>query len=152
MILDSFQNFKTYVGLHERFAIVADFLAKNDLASMEDGKYEIDGKNVFVTIGTYALKTPENAALEAHDNYIDIQGVLNGAEGFGWKWREHCTDPRGEMNLEKDIVFYNDKPSATVTATEGEFVIFFTDDAHAPLTDTGSGRQDVRKCIFKVRK
>ncbi len=150
MILDSLKNFKTYTGMHERFALVADFLDKTDLAAMADGKYEIDGKNVFVTVGTFALKDPAVAALEAHDNYIDIQVVVRGTEGFGWRFREECAAPRGEMNLEKDIIFFNDRPSATVTANGGEFVIFFTDDAHAPLTGTGKP-EDVRKCIFKVK-
>lgn len=152
MILDSLKNFRTYAGLHERFALVADFLEKNDLAALADGKYEIDGDNVYMKLGTYALKTPENAALEAHDNYIDIQVVVDGSEGFGWRFREQCDSPRGEMNLEKDIIFYNDRPSATVTAKDGEFVIFFTDDAHAPLTDTGLARKDVRKCVFKIKE
>lgn len=151
MILDSLKNFKTYTGLHDRFAKVAEFLDKTELNTLADGRYEIDGKDVYVTIGNYALKTPEVAALEAHDNFIDIQVVIDGSEGFGWLFRENCKSPRGEMNLEKDIIFYNDRPSASVAADAGEFVIFFTDDAHAPLTDTGAERKDVRKCVFKVR-
>ncbi len=152
MILDQLKNLKSYAALNPRIGQVVSFLENTDLAGLADGRYEIDGKDVYVTVGTYPLKNPADAALEAHDNYIDIQAVIDGSEGFGWRWREHCTQPRGEMNTVKDIIFYEDRPSATVTANSGEFVIFFTDDAHAPLTDTGSDRKDVRKCVFKVKK
>ena len=90
---------------------------------------------------------PADAALEVHDRYIDIQIVLSGREGFGWKDRSRCAAPRGAMNTEKDVMFYDDEPSTYFTLGEGEIGIFFPQDAHAPLV--GDGR--VKKAVVKVK-
>lgn len=152
MILDSTDNFGKYTCLHERFAQVAEFLARVDLVGMADGQYELDGTNLYLTVGTHALRRRQEAALEAHDNYVDIQVVISGEEGFGWRFRKECAAPRGEMDREKDIIFYDDTPSASVRAHGGQFVIFFPDDAHAPLTECGEGCGKVRKLVFKIKQ
>ena len=73
--------------------------------------------------------------------------MLSGREGFGWKDRLRCAAPRGAMNTEKDVMFYDDEPSTYFTLGEGEIGIFFPQDAHAPLV--GDGR--VKKAVVKVK-
>ncbi|MFR5871384.1 MAG: YhcH/YjgK/YiaL family protein [Alistipes sp.] len=89
------------------------------------------------------------APLEAHDRYIDVQIPLRvrGEERFGWRPRERCILPRGEFDEAADIVFFDDKPSCYVSLHPGEFVVFFPEDAHAPLIGSGN----VRKAILKIR-
>lgn len=152
MIIDSCANFAGYACMHPRFEQVVSFLSSNDLGSLLLGRHVIDGDNLFVSLSENDLKTKENAKLEAHDVYIDIQVVLAGAEAFGWKERVDCQCPREPYNPDKDIIFYTDAPDTYFTLQPEQFVIFFPGDAHAPLVQTPENeRNRVLKAIFKVR-
>lgn len=147
MILDSLANIELYNSMNKHFAKTCEYLRSVDLTTLAEGKYPIDGDNVFMLVNERDLKKPADAALEIHNEYIDIQIVVKGTEGFGWKDRALCTAPRGEYSAEKDILFYEDKPSTYFTLNGGEIAIFFPGDAHAPLVGEGH----VRKAIVKVR-
>ena len=122
------------------------FIEENDLSELEPGKHLIDGEHLFVNIVDSKMKTPEQARLEVHDKYIDIQVPLSKAESFGVKPRKDCMEPDGEFNTEKDILFYKDKDWTTITVKVGEAITFDPDTAHAPLIGEG----EIHKAIFKV--
>ncbi len=146
MVLDTLKNSALYNALNPRLQKAFAHLAKLDLASLSEGRYEIDGDDLFFMIQERVLKTPEAASLEVHDKYIDIQIVVEGQETIGWKAREACTSPKGEMSVEKDIQHFNDKSTTYVTLSPGQFGIFFPSDGHAPLIGEGN----VKKAVVKV--
>lgn len=129
------------------YAKAMEFIRTTDLNALENGKHVIDGDNLFVNIVDSNMKTPQQARLEVHDRYIDIQVPLSKTETFGVKPRKDCKEPDGEMNTVKDILFYKDPVEETVTAVQGEAVTFAPDMAHAPLIGEGT----IHKAIFKVR-
>lgn len=147
MILDSLANMEAYAALNSRFPQVFETLRKTNLSALAEGRYPIDGDESFMLISERDLKAPADAAMEAHDEYIDIQIVISGSEGFGWKDRTLCVAPRGEMDTTKDILFFDDAPSTYFTLGEGESAIFFPADVHAPLV----GQGHVKKCVVKVK-
>ncbi len=124
-----------------------EYMASTDLNSLENGKHVIDGDKLFVNIVDSQLKTPEQARLEVHDKYIDIQVPLSKDESFGVKPRSECREPDGEFNTEKDILFYKDKDWKTVTVKAGDKIVFAPETAHAPLIGEGT----IHKAIFKVK-
>ena len=124
-----------------------EYIKNTDLNALEAGKHFIDGDKLFVNINDSALKTPEQARLEVHDKYIDIQIPLSKDESFGVKPRSECREPDGEFNTEKDILFYKDKDWKTVSVKAGEMIVFAPETAHAPLIGEGS----IHKAIFKVK-
>lgn len=124
-----------------------EYIGNTDLGELEAGKHVIDGDNLFVNIVDSQMKTPEQARLEVHDKYIDIQVPLSGEESFGVKPRRECVEADGEFNTEKDILFYKDKDWTTVTVKPGEAITFDPDTAHAPLIGEGI----IHKAIFKVK-
>ena len=69
------------------------------------------------------------------------------AESYGIKARKDCRLPDGEMNVQKDILFYKDPVDFVITAQPGEDVTFAPETAHAPCIGEGT----LRKAIFKVR-
>lgn len=147
MIIDVISNAALYNNVNPRFAKAFQYLKSIDLATIAEGKYEIEGSDIFMTIvDNKELKTKQNAALEVHDKYIDIQILIKGKEGFGWADRALCKAPREAMDKQKDIQFFDDKPSTYFTIDPMQFAIFFPDDAHAPLVGEGI----VKKCIIKV--
>lgn len=158
MIHDSLsrETLERYGVMHPRFPEAFDYLLRHfsDFADPAmDGRHELDGDNLFVIVGDHPLKEAKEAKLEAHDRYIDIQLVISGKEDFGWRDRGKCENPQGEMDAERDLLFYDDLPSSIVTALEGEFVVFFPEDAHAPLIRPADQEKGAvsRKAIVKVK-
>ena len=129
------------------YAKAIAYINTHDLNALEPGKHLIDGDNLFVNIVDSNMKTPEQARLEVHDRYIDIQVPLSKEETFGVAPRSSCKEPDGEMNIEKDILFYRDPVTETITAAPGEVVTFAPETAHAPLIGEGT----IRKASFKVK-
>ena len=124
-----------------------EYIKATDLNALPCGKHLIDGDNLFVNIVDSNMKTPQQARLEVHDKYIDIQIPLSKGETFGIKPRSECKEPDGEFNTEKDILFYKDPVEKTVTVPAGEMIVFAPDTAHAPLIGEGT----IHKAIFKVK-
>lgn len=114
---------------------------------MEVGRYEVVEDSILLIISENDLRSVDEAPLEAHNIYIDIQIVINGTESYGVRDRDMCSCSKDGYDAERDIEFYDDKVSNIVTLVPDDFVIFFPEDAHAPLI--GNGR--VKKAIFKIR-
>lgn len=129
------------------YAKAMEFIHTTDLNALENGKHFIDGENLFVNIVDSNMKTPQQARLEVHDKYIDIQIPLSKGEIFGVKPRNECKEPLGEMDPVKDILFYSDPVEQTIEAGIGEVITFAPEMAHAPLIGEGT----IHKAIFKVR-
>lgn len=129
------------------FQAALDYIASHDLNALATGRHEIDGDNLFLNICDSQMKTREQARLEVHDKYIDIQIPLDKEEVFGVKPRSACQEPDGQMNTVKDILFFKDRVEDTVTVKAGDMIVFAPDQAHAPLIGEGM----IHKAIFKVK-
>src|SRR5688572_4752520 len=112
MIIDSLTNASKYACVHPLFATAFNYLSGQDLASLEDGKYEIDGDKLRAIVSNkHGMTAAESIAKsECHDKHIDIQLCVKGRETMGWKPRADCKEQKGEYNAEKDVVFYGDAP------------------------------------------
>jgi len=146
MILDYLYNIKSYEKLHPEFERVFNFLQNNDLLNMPVGKHEINGDNLFVILDKSHGRKKEEAMLEVHRKYIDIQLILDGTDEMGWESIQKCVNPADEYNTENDIQFFKDSPSNWLTVKKGMFAIFFPDDAHLPLI----GNSMIHKAVAKV--
>lgn len=146
MIVDRLANLAHYSSLHPRIERVLQFLNDNDLTQLQPGSYPIEDKMLFVNVVDTELKSVEDAHLEVHNDYIDLQMVLSGQESFGWAPRAELSAPQAEFDAERDIQFFDDAHQFVYPLQEGQFTILLPEDGHAPLI--GSGR--VRKAIFKI--
>lgn len=146
MVFDKLKNFGKYKSLNANFAQVEDFLANNNLKDLPPGKHRLSDE-VFVISETVPAKNLEDAVLEAHRSFIDVQLCLNAVDNMGWTSIEDCESVRDEYSSERDIVFFNDRIQKQLAVGSDNFVIFFPWDAHAP--NIGSG--DLHKIIFKVK-
>jgi biofilm protein TabA len=149
MIIDTLQNASKYFSVHPLFAKAFDYINKTDLANTEPGKYEIDGDNLKAIISDKKGMTAaeSTAKFECHNKYVDIQLCIRGNEQMGWKPREKCTQPKGEYNAEKDVLFFNDTPDMFFSLTDGQFAIFYPTDVHAPMIADA----EVKKLVIKVK-
>ncbi|SJZ37063.1 YhcH/YjgK/YiaL family protein [Sediminibacterium ginsengisoli] len=149
MVIDSLANAQKYAALHPLFAKAFEYIRTTDLASLETGKFEIDGDNLKGSVSYKTGMTTEEsiAKFECHNKHIDIQVCISGHETIGWKPRETCTQQRGEYNEEKDVVFYNDTPDMYFALGAGQFGIFYPEDVHAPMI----GNDNIKKLVIKVK-
>lgn len=146
MIVDTLDNLEKYISVNPLFADVVEFLKKNDLNTLEEGKHFIKDKDLFVNIQVAHGKTREEAAYETHKVMLDIQIPLSAPETYGYAPLKDL--PEATYNVEKDVTKYPDfKGGSLITCQPGEFAIFFPQDGHQPCIGEG----DIRKAIFKIK-
>lgn len=149
MIHDTLENFERYLALHSRFAKVAEFLRTTDLKTLAPGRVEIlpDGE-LFANVDVATGHKREDALVEYHRKYIDIQVPLAITEQMGWMPVAKIPAALA-YSEESDAGLGKAIPTSWGTVAPGEFVIFFPQDAHAPCC-AEEGAQ-MPKVIFKVR-
>lgn len=149
MITDTVENWSMYFK-GDAWRLVADFLVSLH-KDTPDGEYPLKGKEIFARVMSYETRTSDEARLEGHRNYIDIQSVLEGGEGIAWH-------PTGNLRVgevydaEKDVEFYL-PPSqypARVNVQPGYFVALFPHDAHMPQLQVPGMPIWVKKVVVKV--
>lgn len=147
MVVDILENLEKYASLNPLFAQAVDFLKSQDLHSLEVGKIELKGKDLVVNVAQTNPKTKEEARLETHNEFIDIQIPLSGTEVMGYTPAKDCLPVNATYNAEKDITFFDELAESYITVKPGMFAIFFPQDGHAPgITPDG-----VKKVIVKVK-
>ena len=144
MVVDKIENLKNYVSLNPLFAKVVEYFESTDLLAQEVGKVKLQGDDLVINFQQAKAKTKEEARLETHNRFIDIQIPLDGVELMGYTPRADLKEE--EYNAEKDITFFEGLAESYFTVKPGMFAIFFPQDGHAPgITETG-----VKKIIVKV--
>lgn len=146
MIIDHLINAPLYYSVHPPFEKAFEYLKSIELDSCIEGTFEVDGNNIKSIVSTNELKSKETARLETHRKHIDIQIPLSQTETYGWRSFKTMDKTIDNYDSEKDFELFDDEPSAYITLSKGEFIIFFPDDAHAPLIGSG----EIKKLIFKI--
>ena len=150
MIIDSIKNCTLY-PYGDLWTKAFDFI-RTLSPEIAEGKYAIDGDDLFAGIDCYNTKTRKEAKLEAHRRYVDIQVLLSGSE---------CLEifPKNGLTVsepydpDKDAEFYEipEQAPAKVTLMPGQFIVFFPEDAHMPCLNAAKTSQPVQKIVIKLR-
>lgn len=146
MIIDKIENLFKYINMNPLFADVVKFLENNDLNTLEEGKHEIKGTDLFVNVQAKPGKKLQDAVLEYHKKMIDIQIPVSDSETFGYTPVDEL--PEVEFDEQKDIAKLPGLEAQTyVTINPGQMAIFFPQDGHAPcISESGC----LRKVILKI--
>lgn len=148
MIYDHIDNWQTYKGLSDGIAKAFEYLVNTDFTNMENGKYEIDGKSVVANVSTYDTKLMENAKLECHQKYLDIQFIVSGSELIRVGETRKMI-PTTDYDEVKDIQFLKGE-GQLIKVEKGYFAVFFPNDAHAPNISIDETPAFVKKVVMKV--
>ena len=151
MIVDHIKNLKNYVTLNPHIQTVIDYIEQNNLIELASGTHQI---NPFVKVirEDYVPRPLMQCYFESHQQFGDIQLVLEGTEIFGYlesnDIKFQVTDP---YNTEKDVKKGQSLGYfSTVLLTKGMFAMVFKDELHMPKLSNGT--QDlVKKVVFKVK-
>jgi YhcH/YjgK/YiaL family protein len=148
MIADKINNIHLYTHLGGNFQKAFSFITDPELLFLENGRYEIDGDNVYALISEYKTKDLNEGKLEAHKKYIDVQFMAKGEELIGYTPFQD-QNILSEYNEEKDICFYNGDKSF-LKIEQGMFAVFFPGELHMPgITSVRSN--NVKKIVVKIK-
>jgi YhcH/YjgK/YiaL family protein len=146
MIADSLENSQPYEALHSLFKKAFDFIRYTDFSQLKDGVIETDDPRLYFSISRLRGKDPQDAVLESHKKFIDIQAPIVGVEIIGWKAGGELMIISEPYDEGKDVMFYHDFPTTYTKLYPGQFAVYFPEDGHAP----GIGQGDIRKVVAKI--
>lgn len=116
----------------ERLQKALAYVAVTDFSKVENGEYEIDGRNVFARVNTYDTEPKAERRPEKHNDYIDVQFVARGEETIWYTpLTDDCVETENKAEKE-DVIFYADPQEKNCTVlNSGDFAIF----SHGNCTD-----------------
>lgn len=151
MIIDKIENFRLY-NYGPAWQHIFDFLSKLS-PDMQDGKYIIDGDDIFAIVMSYQTSAPDAMVFESHEKYIDIQTVITGAEGFECAFSDEL-NVITPYDAGKEAAFYErtSHGQTRVDVYPGTFVMLYPHDAHIAGLMVDTQTQLVKKVVVKVKK
>lgn len=149
MIYDKNDNFELYAGISEDIRLGLEYL--HDMKpDIEKGVYELSPR-VKAIVSEYTTKEENEYGFEAHQEYIDIQYLISGAEKICCLPLEYLKETK-PYNKEIDAAFYVEnalKPQELLLGN-GYFAVFFPRDGHMPQLCVGKPSL-VKKVVVKVK-
>ncbi len=145
MIIDTLENLGKYASMNPLFAKAIEYLTSTDLNALEVGKVVLKETDLVVNVQMAKGKTKEQAQLETHKKFIDIQIPLSTTEVMGYTPANAL--PAGDYNEEKDITKFVGPSESYIAVKPGMFAIFFPQDGHAPCI---SSEETIKKIVVKV--
>ncbi len=150
MIIDTFENRARYTAVHPRFEKAFEFMAKAVAEDFPVGQYEIDGKDLYAFISEYETLVPKDHVFEVHEQYIDIQFLLQGIEKM---WAADIT--KGTLSKVYDpaieAAFYEcNETACELVLKSGDFAVYFPNDLHKPSL-AYDGPAPAKKMVIKIK-
>ncbi len=150
MLVGKIEDFKSVDFQHPNIRKAFEFIETHDLLSLKEGKIVIDGDNVWVNRSSYIGKPFEECKIEGHENYLDLQLVIKGNEGFGYvdKNREglEISSPYDPV---KDKANYKGKLDGIIDLHDHCFALVWPQDLHMPLIKRND--EIIEKAVFKIK-
>lgn len=149
MIIGKIQDLGTYKGLSKQIDDAIDYVLNTDLLALEVGKYVI---NDYITVNRqrYIGKAFDDCAPENHENFLDLQIVVKGKEGFGYAHIDNNTlEVSTPYNPIKDVTKYNVKEECIYEMSDGSFALVFKEDIHRPGIKIDDNY--IEKVVIKIK-
>ena len=147
MIIDKLENISNYPQIPEYIVNFINGLSEDT----ECMRYDLIDDD-FVKVETYTTKLLSDAKFETHNNYVDVQLLLDGRERIYVNSREGLSEV-APYSPERDITFYKDDIDGSdyVTLDGTNFVLLYPHEAHAPQVASVEGVAIVKKAVAKIR-
>lgn len=150
MIYDSLTNSDFYFSHGSRFFRALEFIKKFK-NSKPDGRYEIDGADIYAIVSSYRTKPAEQQIIESHRKYTDIQVILKGCERIDAAILSDCFVIGSPYDENRDAVYYKAMPEyVEIGMRPGFFAVFYPQDVHRPACNLDSNVEEIRKIVIKV--
>jgi len=150
MIFDSVENVDCYGGQSDAITKAVQFVMAFD-PSQPDGKYPIEGENIFALVQSVETGSPDGKPFEAHQKFLDVHIVLDGQER-----QDVVLMNRAEAELVQDYSEQNDAllfrtdDFSTVILKPGMFALYGPSDGHRPCLCLNAPEK-IRKVCVKIK-
>ena len=138
-----------------RFRKALEFLQNEDLDAIfeqvKPGKnieVDLNGRDVFAIFQTYETKPLEEAKMEGHKRYIDLQYIHKGTEQILVAPTQRMVK-EADYNDEKDVYFPQTADYSSIRLSAGLAAILYPEDLHAPGISVDAP-STVQKIVIKV--
>ena len=151
MLIDHLNNANLYQGISVNFAKATKWLIDNNhqLATMENGRYDIDGDEVYAIVNSYDTKPAAECGWEAHKVYCDIHYSVTGNERICYSHISNMTLTQ-EYNTEKDYSLYAGTGD-WIAVRQGMFCLLLPEDVHAPGAMLNNAPEYLKKVVIKLK-
>lgn len=127
-----------------------DFCLKLINENVENGRHDITD-SIYANVMTYETKNRADGCFEAHKQYIDIQFMIDGCEIISTEnidvmHKYKCIESFGDGDTE---LFEVNNECVDNVLNNGDFIILYPKDAHAPGICVGE-KKTVKKAVIKV--
>jgi YhcH/YjgK/YiaL family protein len=150
MIIGNIKDFKPEYFTSPNIKKAIEWANSHDLLNLQPGKTVIDGDNLWVNRQSYVGKKFEEAKIEGHEKYLDLQLVLKGVEGMGYVDKRKAgltvTSPYDEV---KDKANYEGQLDGIINLRENFFALVFPEDLHKPCLKVND--EVIEKAVFKIK-
>ena len=143
MIIDRIEEQERYYALHKDMELAFAFLA--EAPDLEPGRYELEN-GLFASVAEGDTRQLDEADIEAHKEYIDLQYCISGGERMSWAHIQELNPC--EADEEHDCYFYDGKSTA-VSVRPGMFFIMFPSDGHKAACHNEFPKH-FRKVVVKI--
>jgi len=147
MIADHLKHARRYQSVDARLSRALEFVQQPGLAALAEGRYELDGADVYALVQHYATKAPGQGRWEAHRRYADLQLVVSGRERIGVAPLDRFAGSGYDTG--KDVEFLEGQGDSLVL-TAGEFVVLWPGEVHMPQMAVDAP-ESVTKVVVKIR-
>ncbi len=114
------------------------------------GRYELQGDNIFMNVMTFNTQSPVEKKAELHEQYIDIQLLLNGEErilfGMAGTARQ-CEEFHHEDDYQLCSAIENEQ---AIILKPGMFAVFMPGEPHKPGCVVGEPGE-IKKVVVKIK-
>lgn len=151
MIIDKVENFEEYhfgAAWERAFAFL-----KTLSPDSQEKRYVIEGEDIFALVMSYTTFEPESALFEAHRDYVDIQTVISGGEGFECAFKDDLEiETPYDAKVEAEFYKRTSPGQTRVDLFPGTFVMLYPHDAHMPGLMIADEAKLVKKVVVKIKK
>lgn len=121
-------------------------------SSTTDGEYPLAGKEIFAKVLSYKTTDDNDNMVEAHNQYVDVQVILDGTELIKI-YKRSSLQTKKEYSEETDCEFFHpadEALSAELIMKTKSVAILFPQDAHLAALTYKENESNIKKIVFKV--
>jgi len=127
---------------------VNDFVTKNNMDLLKNGRHEIDGDKLYVNILEYDTKPEEQCLWEAHRKYYDLHYIISGEEII--KIGRISSSKVESYTEDLDYVALTSDAESIITCHPGDFLFLDCEDAHLTGAMINGKTSHIKKAVFKI--
>ncbi|MEC6830236.1 N-acetylneuraminate anomerase [Photobacterium toruni] len=120
-------------ALPTAFQQAINFIKTQDLAQLENGRYEIDGDRIFANVMSFETQAATTKQGEVHQQYIDFQYLISGEERIDVSLNLTDCIPATDYDHDNDFALVETMPNtSSLLLKPGMFLAIFPQQPHKP--------------------